>query len=306
MTTHAGGQFTRRWRKERREWMTFLLFILPNAILFLVFTYWPICYSFWLSMTDWDLLRPAHAYVGFANYRELVSDPSFWRVLRNTLVYAGTVVVLAQVCAFLLAHLLNAPVYGQGIFRTVAFLPHVTMTAAAALVWVLLLHPQYGPLSSVYSMLALQGPNWLESSGLALAALIVVGVWKETAFASLFFLAGLQGMPRESFEAAALDGAGLLARLRHLTLPLMGPTIFFLAITGVIAATKTFDTVAIMTEGGPVYPASSMYVYHLYVLAFREYRAGYASAFALVFFAITIGVVLAQFRFALRRVHYGE
>lgn len=293
-------------RSARREYLTFLAFIAPNAILFIAFTYWPIAYSFWLSLTDWDLLRPTHKVVWLSNYAELWSSATFWRVLANTAIYAVCVVGIAQVFAFPLALFLNLRIRGQGFFRTVAFLPHVTMTAAAALVWVLLLHPQYGPLSMVYSAIGMSGPNWLDSAALSLAAIILVGVWKETAFASLFYLAGLQSLPSECYEAALLEGAGPLARTRHLTIPLMGPVIFFLLISGTIAATKTFDAVAIMTEGGPVYPDSSMYVYHLYTLAFRDYRAGYASAFAIVFFAITIGAVIVQWRAAARRIHYGE
>ena len=293
-------------RRKHREWLTFIAFVAPNAILFLVFTYWPIVYSAWLSFTDWDLLRPAHRFVGVSNYIALLSDPRFWRVLGNTAVYAVLVVSLAQVFAFTLGVLLNLGLRGQRFFRTVAFLPQITMTAAAALVWVLLLHPQYGPLSAIYSALDMQGPKWLSSATMSLAALIVVGLWKETAFASLFYLAGLQNLPQECYEAATIDGAGKGAQFRHLTVPLMGPTIFFLIITGTIAATKAFDTIAIMTEGGPVYPDTSMYVYHLYVLAFRDYRAGYASAFAVIFFLITVGVLIAQWRALARRVHYGE
>ncbi|HRK35536.1 MAG TPA: sugar ABC transporter permease [Candidatus Hydrogenedentes bacterium] len=294
------------WRRDRREWATFLAFVAPNALLFGAFTFWPILYSVWLSFTDWDLLRPTNRFVGLANYIELFYDSGFWRVLFNTAVYTISVVVLGQILAFLLAILLNVPLRGQRLFRTIAFLPHVTMTAAAALVWVLLLHPQYGPLSALYAYAGIAGPNLLVSSTLALFAVILVGVWKETAFASLLFLAGLQNLPRDCYEAASIEGAGPIARLRHLTLPLMTPTIFFLAVTGFIQATKAFDAVAIMTEGGPVYPSSSMYVYHLYVLAFREYRAGFASAFAVVFFLISVGVIIAQFRYAARRVHYGE
>ncbi|MCC6796268.1 MAG: sugar ABC transporter permease [Candidatus Hydrogenedentes bacterium] len=292
--------------RKHREWLTFLGFVTPNAVLFLTFTYWPIVYSAWLSFTDWDLLRPTHETVGLDNYLKLLGDARFWRVLGNTAIYATTVVIVAQVFSFTLGLLLNMKLRGQQIFRTVAFLPHVTMTAAAALVWVLLLHPQYGPLSAVYSAFGVRGPNWLDSASMSLGALILVGLWKETAFASLFYLAGLQGLPQECYEAATIDGASKSAQVRHLTIPLMGPTIFFLLVTGTIAATKAFDTVAIMTEGGPVYPDTSMYVYHLYTLAFREYQAGYASAFAFVFFLVTIGVLILQWRALARRVHYGE
>jgi ABC-type sugar transport system permease subunit len=165
-------RLSRRWRRERREWFTFIAFVAPNAILFLAFTYWPILYSLVLSFTDWDLLRPARNWVGVENYVELVRDGAFWRVTLNTLVYAAVVVLIAQFAAFFVALLLNLKLRGQHVFRTLAFLPHVTMTAAAALVWVLLLHPQYGPLGPLYSALGIPGKNWLESSSLALVALM--------------------------------------------------------------------------------------------------------------------------------------
>ena len=298
--------FARALRKNGREWLTFLLFVGPNLALFAVFTYWPILRSFMLSFTKWNLLSPAPEWAGLANYRRLFGDPVFWRVALNTAIYAITVVAVAQVCAFLLALLINRPLRGRSLFRTIAFLPHVTTTAVAALVWVIVLHPQYGPLSGLYAMLGINGPNWLESTSLALFAVISVGIWKEIGFASLFFLAGLQGLPAECYEASAIDGAKPLSRLWHVTLPLMSPVIFFLMVTGFIAATKAFDTVAIMTEGGPVYPASSTYVYHLYKLGFRDFQAGLASALACIFFAVTVSITALQFRMASRWVHYGE
>jgi ABC-type sugar transport system permease subunit len=133
---------------------------------------------------------------------------------------------------------------------------------------------------------------------------MAVGIWREIGFASLFFLAGLQGLPEECYESAAIDGARPWARLWHLTLPLMSPVIFFLLVSGFIAAMKAFDVVAIMTEGGPVYPSSSVYVYHLYKLAFRDFQSGLASAFAMIFFAVTVLITVIQFRAAARWVHY--
>lgn len=309
---HAAGttkmnllnRLTRAWRKERSEWLAFIAFIAPGFLLFAVFTYWPIVYSFYLSLTGWNLLTPNPTWRGLGNYADLAQDPAFWQVTANTLAYAIAVVAVAQSCAFAVALLLNRRVPGLAFFRTLAFLPYVTTTAAAALAWVLLLHPQFGPLGSLYSLLAVQGPNWLQNASLALCALMAVGIWKEIGFSSLFFLAGLQGLPADVYEAAALDGAGPLSRLRHITLPLMTPTAFFLMVTGFIAATKAFDVVAIMTEGGPVYPQSSTYVYHLYTVAFRDLNAGYASAFATVFFVATVLVTALQFRIAKRWVHY--
>lgn len=294
-----------KWRRNKKEYLAFLAFVAPNLILFGVFTYWPIIYSIYLSFLKWNFLTPTRQFIFVDNYTRLFRDPDFWTVTGNTLTYALSVVVIAQSLAFLLALLLNRKVFGQPFFRTAAFTPHITTTAAAALVWALILNPSFGPLSYIYSALGVPGINWLNSVALALWAIVIVGVWKEIGFSSVFFLAGLQGINKEYYEAAHVDGASGLATLRHITLPLMTPVIFFLSVSGLIAAIKAFDIVAIMTEGGPVYPASSTYVYHLYQLAFRNFRAGYASTFALVFFVIMILLTIIQIRGSERWVHYG-
>jgi len=300
------AQINFAWRRNRREYLSFLLFVAPNFIIFAIFTYWPILYSFYLSFTKWNFLLPDKQWVGLRNYRRLAQDDAFWEVLANSLTYAVSVVLIAQFLAFLLALLLNRKVRGQPFFRTISFTPYVTTTAAAALVWVLLLDPNLGPLSHLYNLLGIRGPRWLASPQLALWAIIMVGIWKEIGFATLFFLAGLQNINREYFEAARVDGAGPLAILRHITLPLMSPIIFFLMVSGFIQAMKAFEVVDIMTEGGPVYPSSATYVYHLYRLAFRDFRAGYASAFAMIFFVIIIGITVYQIRASDRWVEYGD
>ena len=296
----------RSWRRKRSEWLAFLAFVAPNFLIFIVFTYWPILYSFYLSFTRWNFLTPQIESVGLQNYVRLMKDAYFWKVLGNTLTYAFSVVLIAQALAFFLALLLNRKLRGQPFFRTVAFTPHITTTAAAALVWVLILDPRLGPLSHLYNALGVQGPRWLASTALALWAVIIVGIWKEIGFSSVFFLAGLQGINKDYYEAAYVDGASHWAVLRYITVPLMSPVIFFLMVSGFIAAMKAFDIVAIMTEGGPVYPASSTYVYHLYQLAFRNFRAGYASAFAMIFFVVIILITLFQIRTSERWVHYGD
>lgn len=294
----------RAWRRNKRDYLTFLAFVAPNFLIFAVFTYWPIIYSFMLSFTRWNFLRPEREWRGLDNYARLLSDDNFWKVLGNTLLYAVSVVLIAQALAFLLALLLNRKSRGQPFFRTISFTPHITTTAAAALVFVLLLDPKLGPLSAIYNLLGVQGPRWLASSALALWAIVMVGIWKEIGFASVFFLAGLQGINQDYYDAAKVDGAGRLATLRNITAPLMTPIIFFLMVSGFIQAIKAFDVVAIMTEGGPVYPDSATYVYHLYQLAFRNFRAGYASAFAMFFFVAVIAITLFQIRFSERWVHY--
>ncbi len=294
------------WHRHRRNWLTFLAFVAPNFLIFGVFTYWPILYSFYLSFNRWNFLRPTMEFVGLRNYARLLQDEYFWEVVGNTFTYTFSVVLIAQFLAFLLALALNRKVPGQPFFRTVAFTPHITTTAAAALVWVLLLDPQMGPLSLIYNALGVQGPRWLASTALALWAIIIVGIWKEIGFSSVFFLAGLQNINRDLYEAAMVDGASTWHLFRHITVPMMTPIMFFLMVSGLIQAMKAFDVVAIMTEGGPVYPASATYVYHLYQLAFRNFRAGYASAFAMFFFVAIIVITLIQVRMSEKWVQYGE
>ena len=299
-------RFKKAWKKNRGEWLTFIAFFLPNLTIFLVFTYWPILYSAYLSLTKWNFLTPKPTFIGLQNYLQLFQDENFWIVLKNTLVYAFSVVLVAQVLAFFLATLLNKKLRGQTFFRTIAFTPHITTTAAAALAFVLLLDPQLGPLSLLYNALGVRGPDWVNNSKLALWALINVGIWKEVGFSSVFFLAGLQSINPDYYEAAQIDGANKAQMLRYLTIPLMTPIMFFLMVSGIIQAIKAFDVVAIMTAGGPIYPDSATYVYHLYQLAFRNFRGGYASAFAMLFFVVIILITIFQLRMSDKWVQYGE
>lgn len=298
------NEFLRHWRRERHEWLAFAAFVFPNLVLFGVFTYWPVLNTAWMSMRSGGAGAYGTRFALFENYWRLFADPVFWRVILNTLVFAAAVIVIAQCVAFGVALLLNRRLCGRVLFRTLAFLPYVTTPAAAALVWVVLLDPQYGPLGAVYRVFGLEAVNLLERSGLALGALILVGAWKEIGIASLFFLAGFQNLPEECYEAANLEGASAWARLRHITVPLMSPVLFFLAVSGFIAAAKAFDIVVMMTEGGPVYPASSTFVYHLYRVAFQDYDFGYASAFAMVFFILFMALTVLKLRMGAKWVHY--
>ena len=222
--------------RRRREWMTFLLFAGPNLVLFGVFTYWPVVYSAYLSVYDWNLIATNPTFLGFANYAELWSSTEVWRVGANTVIYAVCVVLSAQVFAFVLARLLNRPLPARALFRTLAFTPYVTTTAAAALVWVLLLDPRLGPLGGAYRALGVEGPDLLRSGVGSLTALILVGSWKEIGIATVFFLAGLQGIDRALHESASIEGAGAWDQTRHVTLPMMTPVIFVIGIAGFIAA----------------------------------------------------------------------
>lgn len=291
-------------RAPVREWATFLAFVAPNLVLFAAFTYWPIVYSGYLSLVERVGARHAAAWASLRNYRDLLADPVFWRVVLNTTVYAVVVVGIAQLAAFALALLLNRRPFGHRALKTLAFTPYITMPAAGAVVWVLIMDPRLGPLSIVYQSLGAAPESWLARPTLALWAIVTLGIWREIAFATVFFLAGLQGLPQECYEAARIDGSSRFAILRHLTVPLMTPVIFFLLVSGIIAASKVFELVAILTQGGPVYPASSTYVYHLYRLAFVDFDFGHASALATLFFLAMLLLTAGQIRLARKWVHY--
>ena len=285
---------------QRKDERTFWLWSAPALILLILFALWPIAYTVYLSLFDWKLPSKERTFNGLSNFRYLLGDADFWRVTLNTLMYAASVVIAAQVLAFVLASFLNRPLRGRFILRTAAFTPHVTTPVAAALVWVLLLDPNLGPLRYMESALGWEMPDLLADTRLALMGLIVVGVWREVAFSAVFYLAGLQSLPPECYEAARLEGATHRQALRYITLPLMTPTIQFLVVSSFLAAVKVFDSVALMTQGGPVYPASSTFVYHLYHVGFERFEMGRAAAFATLFFVFLTVIIAVQFRLATR------
>jgi len=294
----------RRRQKRWRDAGVFALFAGPNLFLLGLFTFRPMAYSLWVSLTSWRLPGTARDFVGFENYARLARDAEFWRVLMNTALYSTAVVLVAQSLAFVLALALNRQRRGAAVLRFLAFTPHVTLGVAAAVAWLLVLDPKAGPAAGLYAAMGIEGPQWLSNSRLSLAALAMVGAWKEIGFATLFFLAGLQALPEAPYEAARLEGLPPWREALTLTIPLMTPVIFFLGVSGIIAAFKTFDSVAVMTQGGPVYPDSSLFVYHLYRTGFREYEIGYASALANVLWLVLLIFAALQMRGARRWVTY--
>lgn len=291
-------------RRRRGDTRALVLLLAPGLALFGLFTVWPILYSLYLSVHGEGIGDSGRRFVGLRHYAALLTDPDLRQVFFHTLFYATTVVVVAQSLALGLALLLNRPIPGRVLWRALAFSPCVTTPVAAALVWVLLLDPVQGPLSFVYSAVGVDGPRWLGSSRLALWAITLVGMWKEIAFATVFFLAGLQTIPADLYEAFAVESRSVWGRFRHITVPMLSPVIYFLVISGFISATKAFDVVAVMTQGGPVYPDSSLYVYHLYRTTFYDFTFAYASAMAVAFFLLSLILVAVKFLLGRQFVHY--
>lgn len=280
------------------------LFLAPSLLLFAVFVLLPVLAAFGISFTRWDLFTPP-SFAGLQNYQDLiVRDELFHKVLRNTLVYVIGTVPVQMLLAFLIALLLNRGVRGQTALRVIYFLPVVSSTVAVALIWSWIYNSNFGVLNALLSQLGVQDlPAWLNSSKYALPALIVVAIWQGLGYSMVLFLAGLQGIPREVYEAGAIDGAVGWRKHRYLTLPLLSPTTFFVTIVSLIGSFQVFDLAFVMTQGGPA-NATNTIVYYVYQNAFQFYRMGYASAAAMILFAIILLLTLIQYRMQHRWVHY--
>ena len=289
--------------RQRQERLTFLAFIAPNFILFAVFTFWPLIYGFALSFTKWNMISPVKPIVGLENYLTMVREPIFWKVLGNTFYLAAGSIFIRLGIALFLALLLNQRLAARDVYRAIIFSPTFTTGAAIALVWTWIFHDQYGLLRVPINWLGFQSPAWLSDVRWTMPAIIIVTIWKGLGYDMVIFLAGLQSIPVDLYEAGRVDGAGRWALFRHVTLPMLSPITFFLVVTSIINALQAFDIVAVMTGGGPM-NSSKVYVYYLYENAFKWFKVGYASALAIVLFVIILIVTIIQVRLSRRWVHY--
>lgn len=277
------------------QFPTALLFLLPAVVVLGVFNFYPALYSLYLSFFEWNGLDPAKDAVGFANYARLLRSSEFWNSLRVTALYAGGMTVGSLALGLLAATLLNLDLRGRAIYRVLFFLPVITPTVAAGVVWRYLFDPSQGVVNQLLARVGIEGPAWLVAPGWALFAVVIVGVWKRVGFNMVVYLAALQGVPRAYYEAAELDGAGSWQIFRHITLPLIAPSTFFLSVTALIEAFQVFDLVYVMTAGGPL-KSTDVIGYYLYRYGFRYYELGFASAIAYAMFVIIFVVTLVQFR----------
>jgi len=272
------------YERGLRRTLTLTLFLGPSLLGMALFVMGPILASLGLAFAHWDLLTPPQ-FVGLANFRALWADPEFWRALHHTLTFLLGYIPLAMGAGFLIALALNARIPGQGLFRALYFLPVVTAWVAVALVWKWLLNPGYGLVNHLLILVGLQGPAWLFDPNWAMPAVILTSVWKDTGFVMAILLAGLQNIPREYYEAAAIDGAGGVDRLRHITLPLLAPALYFSLTISLINSFQVFDQVYVMTGGGPA-GATTVLVERIVKNAFSYSQMGYAAAMSWFLFAL--------------------
>jgi multiple sugar transport system permease protein len=287
-----------------REAIAAYLFLLPNLVGFLVFTVLAVVASAAISLTNWDLLS-APDFVGLDNYRTLLTnDPLFRRVLVNTAYFTGASVPLAIVISLALALALNQGIRGLPIFRAAYFMPVITAMVVVALIWRWFYNPDFGVLNYLLLKLGIRNPpNWLADRRWAMPAVIIMAVWKQLGYNMVIFLAGLQAIPDNLYEAAAIDGAGRWARFRHITLPLLTPTTFFILIVSLIGSLQVFDAVLVLTGGGPA-NATRTIVFHIWEQAFQFLKMGYAAAVAWILFFLIFAITLVQWWLQRRWVYY--
>ncbi|MBX3142300.1 MAG: sugar ABC transporter permease [Trueperaceae bacterium] len=282
--------YERGWRK----FGIVALFLGPSLLGLLAFTIAPIAASLGLSFTNWDLLTPAK-FVGVQNFRHMFADMEFWRTLRNTVTFLVGYIPLVLTAGLLLAVLLNSAIPFKQAFRAMYFVPVVTSWVAVALVWKWLFNPAYGLINNTLGALGISGPAWLFDPSWAMVAVIITSVWKDTGFIMVILLAGLQGIPREYYEAASIDGASRAQGLRHITVPLLAPAMTFCLSISLIGSFQVFDQVYVMTEGGPA-GATMVLVERIVANAFSYSRMGYASSMSWVLFVLIFVVTFFFYR----------
>jgi len=295
----AKGRLSRR---RRSEVMWGLIFAAPAMLGFVLLKAMPILFSLWISLTDWTVAGTPH-WVGLANFQKMfTADPIFWRSLEVTAYYTLLSVPASMAFAFFLAVLLNNKIPGLGIFRTLFYIPSIVPIIATSVIWLWMYNPDFGLFNSVIRFIGLPKQQWLFSEGGVVPSLVFMSIWGVGPM-MIIFLAGLQEVPKELYEAADIDGANGVHKLVHITLPMMTPTILFNLLISIIAAFQTFVQPYVMTNGGPN-NGSLFFVFLIYRAAFQDSQMGYASALSWVLFVIISALSLIVFRSSRRWVFY--
>lgn len=257
-----------------------------------------------LSVTDWQLGAKTLRVIGLRNYAEMFADRVFRQSLGNTLLYVAITVPVTVGLGLGAAMLIEARPSLQAFYRTVYFLPVTATLIAMAVVWEFLFHPNVGLVNLLLATVGIAGTHWLNNSSTALYALCAIGIWQSLGFTTVLFLAGLKSVPRDLYDAAAVDGAdGAWERFRQVTWPMLGPTLMFVLVIMGIRSFQVFDTVAVLTSGGPA-KSTEVLLYTMYTESFHYFRTGYGSAITVVFLLFVLTLTLIQVRFLDRRVHY--
>lgn len=298
LSTPARPKKSRGWRYA----LTVAAFLLPSAVPLTMFVLVPMVSAAWISLHDWNLITPMQ-FVGIDNFAELLSDPRTGAVFSNTLYYIVGYLPLVYVGGLILALALNRALKGRSFWRGIYFLPVVTSWIAVAIVWRWLLNPNNGVVNTVLGWVGIDGPGWWTDPAWSMPSIILASAWKDLGFVMVILLAGLQAINADLYDAAKVDGAGAWARFRHVTLPMLSPSTFFVVVISLINGFQVFDQVYAMTGGGPA-GSSQVVVQQIYDLTFRYGQAGEAAALSWMLFAVILAVTVVQIIGQRRWVHY--
>jgi multiple sugar transport system permease protein len=288
---------------RRRTDLTGLLFLLPFLVAYVLFLIWPIILGFRMSFFNWSLVSGgAQKFLGLGNYRELLGDPVFWSSLWHTLLFTILSTPPLVLIALVLAMLVNRVRFAQWFFRFSFFAPFVLPVSVVALIWIWLFQPGYGLINSYLTSLGLGEVSWLTGENIAMITVVIVTVWWTIGFNFVLYLAGLQEIPTDLYDASAVDGASALEQTRWVTIPLLSRTTVLVVVLQILASLKVFDQIYVMyTQGGLNYPVTRPIVGYVYDQGFTSYRVGYGSAMSYAFFLIILLVSIVWFLVARRR-----
>lgn len=296
---------TGKKRLNRTETMTGYIFVGPMLLGVLTLVLVPVIASLLLSLADWNFVAGIDQikFVGLGNFKRLGSDPIFWKSITNNVLFI-LIVPLTMVISLLLAVIINKSVYGKDLFKIIYFFPYISSIVAIGIVWQVLFHPSHGPINQMLMAFGVSNPpKWLADVHYALPSLMGIMTWAGIGFNLIIYIAGLQSIPKDLYEAAEIDGASPWMQLTRITVPMLSPTSFFLLVTGIISSFKVFSVINVLTQGGPA-RSTSVLVYYLYETAFINLNIGYASAMALVLFVFVLLITLIQWRWQKKWVNY--
>ncbi len=294
------------WTKKRRESFAGLILVAPEVIGIFLLAIFPLAFSLYLSFTEWNLVGGLGAikFIGLDNFIHMFQDKLFLKALYNNIFFSVATVPVSIFISMLLSVIIHTKVHAKEYFKVAFFIPYICSTVAIAAVWAALFHPSKGPINQYLLQLGFDNPpKWLVDTTFALVAIMIIYVWQHIGYKIIIYIAGLSNIPDELYEAAGIDGATGMQQFWRITIPLLGPTTFFLTITSVIASFKVFDLIKFLTNGGPN-NASTVLVYQIYEEGFLNFRMGYASAMSWVLFLIIAAVTSITWIVQSRKVHY--
>lgn len=286
-----------------RKFLRPYFYLFPAFFFLAIFTYFPIFRSFYVSLFRWNTEYPQKVFIGLQNYVDIYNDLLFWKVVKNTFFYSTSTIMVSMCLALLLALLVNQKIKFVSFYRASLFYPNIMPMVAVSLAWLWMYNPGYGVINHYLGKLGITPIEWLNDEKIALWSLVIVAIWKNAGYFMVFFLAGLQTVPYDLYDAARIEGANSFQKFWHVTFPLLAPFTFFVFIISIANSFQSIDQVYIMTQGAPN-DSTNLFVYYIYQQAFRYWNMGYGATLTALLMIFLLSLTLIFFRFLGRRIYY--